>query len=979
MLERGPATRKTRAEDKSDVIVGKLGKYKILGKLGKGGRGVVYKALLITEGIHVAIKRVLRVQLTPEEEHALQEEIELLKNLEDDSVVNYFEAIDNSKSSSLDIVMEYVEGGSLEDFVSTVAKVERDSKKDTETSNSLLLEERLVAKFVKQILHGLRYLHQQGVIHRDIKGANILMTKDRHVKLSDFGVSVRKHLDQEAGDMNVVGTPYWMAPEIISLTGVSTESDIWSLGCTIVELLTGNPPYGDLNEFSAMYRIVTDDRPPLPSDISGSLEDFLLKCFTKDMAARSKADELLRHKWILENADDLQLTSGISNSRATVDGQLDSHAFEDGDLDEWEENPPEVSFTLDQYEEHEDDVDEWEELDGDDAQAQPEALSSAWSDGEDGIFSSDIEDDPVAEIEKEREKRQREQWDRMSKMAQRLLDENVNVRMSACRNLREVFTSQPEQKSNFLIQPGLLPLLDNLENPQCESLLEAMLSLLDCLIADHQGEDPIDYLRSKSLNRAKSAQYAALSMPNAGSIAEHLCMSGFIPVIIPLCAPCHSVPVRLSAARFLRRMTKHKATMQMLCSCRVSTGFISLLETILSTASAFEMAGIAIEGLRAVLMQADRSFFTRQMCHEGVLQKLVACMDWISKQPDSTEYADLRLEAASLVRIFAERSDTLIKRKLAEKEVLEPLIRALDAPKEEHFEPTMEVLLASILDLSRDPYSHSPLQQAGIIPRLVGILDHYHSSYATHTCSHLVPKMMSQVISTLSNLCRVSSKRQELACTAGLIPHLQWFVTYSPLMKAWSLDLYAGLPAVSKRTREELWKHDGLDLYVNLLFNPGTLPMYVAKILQSILEWLEDEKGRVEAVLLAGFEARRNGAGGGELITLLISKVKRTARGDAALESTLKMMQISGPLAEKLLSVVVLKEIVEFLPDGPARLQIILLRMLQTAYSLNILTPKIAAQIEAKSALDRLMASDDAVTVKEQAAFLLRELQPASA
>lgn len=96
-----------------------------------------------------------------------------------------------------------------------------------------------MAKLVQQILMGLDYLHQQGVIHRDIKCANILMTKDRRVKLSDFGVSVRKRFETTTENLEVVGTPYWMAPEIIALTGLSTESDIWSLGCTLVELLTG--------------------------------------------------------------------------------------------------------------------------------------------------------------------------------------------------------------------------------------------------------------------------------------------------------------------------------------------------------------------------------------------------------------------------------------------------------------------------------------------------------------------------------------------------------------------------------------------------------------------------------------------------------------------------------------------------------------------------------------------------------------------
>jgi serine/threonine protein kinase len=118
-----------------------------------------------------------------------------------------------------------------------------------------------------QILLGLQYLHDQGVIHRDIKGANILTTKDGKVKLADFGVSTSTlaGADKEA---QVVGTPYWMAPEIIQLSGATPASDIWSLGCTVIELLEGKPPYYKLAPMPALFAIVNDDHPPLPEGVS---------------------------------------------------------------------------------------------------------------------------------------------------------------------------------------------------------------------------------------------------------------------------------------------------------------------------------------------------------------------------------------------------------------------------------------------------------------------------------------------------------------------------------------------------------------------------------------------------------------------------------------------------------------------------------------------------------------------------------------
>jgi serine/threonine protein kinase len=115
------------------------------------------------------------------------------------------------------------------------------------------LNERLVASYVVKILEGLHYLHSSDVVHCDLKAANILTTKNGNVKLSDFGVSLNlRAMEREIKD--VAGTPNWMAPEVIELKGASPKSDIWSLACTVVELLTGRPPYAEIaNSMSGMH------------------------------------------------------------------------------------------------------------------------------------------------------------------------------------------------------------------------------------------------------------------------------------------------------------------------------------------------------------------------------------------------------------------------------------------------------------------------------------------------------------------------------------------------------------------------------------------------------------------------------------------------------------------------------------------------------------------------------------------------------
>ncbi|GAA5842311.1 hypothetical protein JCM9279_005341 [Rhodotorula babjevae] len=243
--------------------------YQLGESIGRGQFGSVYRALNLSNGQVVAVKRIL---LEGKTEHEIEE---------------------LSGEHYLNIILEYGESGSLEKTIKQFGQ----------------LPELLVASYTAKILEGLAYLHGQGVVHCDLKAANILGTKNGNIKLSDFGVSLNLHAIKATRGFNTStkeanGTPNWMAPEVISLKGALPASDIWSLGATIIELIDGAPPYAGLVAMSAMFRIVEDpDGPPIPERCSPELEAFLKRCFKKDPRERPTAEELSSDPWLIKHFD----------------------------------------------------------------------------------------------------------------------------------------------------------------------------------------------------------------------------------------------------------------------------------------------------------------------------------------------------------------------------------------------------------------------------------------------------------------------------------------------------------------------------------------------------------------------------------------------------------------------------------------------------------------------------------------------------
>lgn len=159
------------------------------------------------------------------------------------------------------------------------------------------LQEKLVRCYTRAILEGLCYLHQKEIVHCDIKGKNILIGSSG-VKIADFGAA--KQVGTGSEIIELKGTPLWMAPEVVQGMEQSFPSDIWSLGCTVVEMIQGLPPWGHITDLAAaLYKIgCSEDCPPMPGSISEEARDFLFHCLQRDPRARWTAAELLQHPFV---------------------------------------------------------------------------------------------------------------------------------------------------------------------------------------------------------------------------------------------------------------------------------------------------------------------------------------------------------------------------------------------------------------------------------------------------------------------------------------------------------------------------------------------------------------------------------------------------------------------------------------------------------------------------------------------------------
>ncbi|GLJ17288.1 hypothetical protein SUGI_0300110 [Cryptomeria japonica] len=254
--------------------------------VGAGAFGTVSLAMNKANGQLFAVKTIEVKDEARRDLLGLENEAQILQELDSPWIVRSlgYDFTEENGVRMGNLFMEYMAGGSVADIIKKFGG---------------RLDESVIRTYTRGILYGIDYLHKEGFVHCDIKGKNVLLGSSGVVKLADFGSA--KRITDGSG-VQLRGTPLWMAPEVVRQESQGKASDIWSLGCTVVEMATGSPPWSNISHpLVAMYKIgCSNELPELPQSLSPEGLDFLDKCFRRDPEQRWNSTQLLNHPFVTE-------------------------------------------------------------------------------------------------------------------------------------------------------------------------------------------------------------------------------------------------------------------------------------------------------------------------------------------------------------------------------------------------------------------------------------------------------------------------------------------------------------------------------------------------------------------------------------------------------------------------------------------------------------------------------------------------------
>lgn len=806
-----------------------LDNFRFFEKVGRGAHADVYRGLNLKTNLVVAIK-----QIALEKDHdlnVLMGEIDLLKILKHPNIVKYHGFVETL--TSLNVFLEFCAGGSLRQLYKRLGHG---------------IPESQLISYINPILHGLHYLHEQGVVHRDVKAANVLLTESGEVKLADFGVATKVATLHNT----VVGTPNWMAPEtVLGGEGICTASDIWSLGATVIELFTMNPPYHDLNPMATLHAIGTDDHPPLPSGISPVAKDFLLECFQKQPSLRISAKLLLRHQWThqeVRTASKKNSEVSIRNSvlifgeleenwekdftEAKVQKRLESRVFSATDiqLDNLElESPksPNKKYTrselLSKFSEKEEDF----AVDGGPEDLFTLRLSShSQVEEEDPFLELDIENFDTNELEIQ-SKMEFLTTKLTSRVANAGQDEAVKSLVKITRRMLQLVKKYPILHDVFIREHGVLTMLELLEHApdlmDQHRLWYHVLSILNFIFDNHHSQ------------------------------IENFSLLGGIPMITQFSKLSFGLQARLQVVRFIKILRRSEKALLMF----VSSGGLRILSRFLE--EDFDLTPdfplVAIHCIHEILAK-DLTRFKSDMCRMlskyGVVFWFVVLLNRLTKyKPNAesvvpVEYVESTIDRILDVIKFFGQSEPRVRINISNPDLFKLLIKVYPTLSF----PRQVVILKFFRSVSCISELLRLLHSAEILEFFITILQQYTPSSVHYK------EVVNIVCPSLYNCCYLNHTKEIEIVRLGAVPLLKDLSKINLPFRQFVLPILCELVYCDAYVRQMLVKFDILTTYFNLLVDP----YWHSNAMDSILHWASQDSSflwldspRAKDCLLSGF------------------------------------------------------------------------------------------------------------------------------